>query len=495
MSTPTTIQDLRDLENRFLLTSKLVDRQTTLVTPIVDGEEYFRRIGTYISRCKGEGDVIYIVGWTFQNDLILPELTTPISTLLHQKGSIKVDVRMLLWASRWLTGTDMADSIPERLFNFGAETVAKPYTEMVAGNIALAHELRELGPPDFPLKGRVLLDWSGTRSHHAKYTLVKAGNELHAVIGIDYNERRVDVPGHPGTKQWHDVGIDLEGGAVMRVWEDFLTRWKECTTLPVAHFRTSAGPKVYNTPTPFPDTPIPVPEHPPDVSYSVQILRSQGPTKRFKYFMDPWLSVPWQHYPPGGVQEVWDCFKKAIAAAKHYIYVEDQALNDRLNKHDTVFPHVAQALNNNDVKVIFVTRGPATLSPDIEQMLDTVENSKHKNFVVYRVDKLMVHSKVVLIDDRFLAAGSANFFDSSMRGADSELTVAAVDTGSLVTDIRVKLWKDHVRISPDSPDLPGLEVQMRDWEQWLTFWRKTWGTGVPIDRGPVLKLVGPPDPE
>ncbi|HEX5873922.1 MAG TPA: phospholipase D-like domain-containing protein [Pyrinomonadaceae bacterium] len=491
---------IKELEDRYLLVGPIIDRHTTMATPILDGHEYYRRIGAHITNCNGPGDVIYIVGWTFENSMHLPDVVDSLSEILHEKAASGVDVRVLLWASRWLTGTDMAESVPEILFNFGAETAAGVYVEVVQRNIRLAEELRQLGAPDFPLKGRVLLDWSGTRSHHAKYTILKAGNSIRAFIGIDYQTGYMDTPRHVGL-QWHDVGFELQGGAVMSVWADFITRWKECTSLPLARFRRAGVSKFYNTPTHFPDTPIPTPEQVPTTSYSIQILRSQGPTKYFKHFMAPSQSVRWEHYPQGGVQEVLACFVKAIAAARRYIYVEDQALNDTFNKHVLLFPHIAQALNRN-VKVIFVTSTQpdvifdlpfgSPLSSDIKNMLETVEPSKRQNFVLYRVDRLTVHSKVVLIDDEFFTIGSANFFDASMSGADSELTVAVVDTGPLAVDWRVSLWKDHLRIPPDAPNLPEIEAEIRNLYKSLAIWRPGWGTGVSFPHpGPVLKLVGP----
>jgi phosphatidylserine/phosphatidylglycerophosphate/cardiolipin synthase-like enzyme len=127
-------------------------------------------------------------------------------------------------------------------------------------------------------------------------------------------------------------------------------------------------------------------------------------------------------------------------------------------------------------------------------MLDAVVPSKRENFVLYRIDKLTVHSKIILIDDRFLTIGSANFFDASMTGVDSELTVAVVDTGSLMADLRLQLWKDHLRIGPGTPNLENIENEIRNLDISLSIWRKRWGTEgqeISFPLGPALKIVGP----
>lgn len=495
---------LSDLEAKYFITGPEIHRQNTVVTPIVDGDPFFARVGNFIKLCSGPGDVIFIVGWAFDHDWALAGTSGVLGNFLVQRASAGVDVRLLVWAARWLSGADIPDSVPERIFNFCAETAPGSYKDTVRLNILDIRNLRLLGAPQTPLKGAALLDWSGTRSHHAKYTVAKAGNELRAFVGPDYISDRLDTPTHPGSMQWHEAGIELQGSAVKSVWKDFLDRWAECSTLPTARLRTDAGIEPYNTPSPFTEVPPPEPPGLPPTSNSVQVLRSYGRWKQIKGFTNL-DGVRWTRHPPQGVQEIQACLQKAILAARKYIYVEDQALNDRLTSHATLFPQIAQACNNG-VKVIFVTSSapdvifgssdePPGLSLEIRvEILLPVDSSKEQNFVVYRVDKLTVHSKVVLIDDEFMMVGSANFFDASMVGYDSELAVAVVDTEPLVKNFRVELWKDHLHFGPDTPNLPAIEAELRDPDKSLSMWRPKWGTGVTTFEppGPVLKLVGPP---
>jgi phosphatidylserine/phosphatidylglycerophosphate/cardiolipin synthase-like enzyme len=156
------------------------------------------------------------------------------------------------------------------------------------------------------------------------------------------------------------------------------------------------------------------------------------------------------------------------------------------------------------VKVILVTSGvennagkePAnrTLNSEVRrQLLEPLGPVERRNLALYRVEHLTVHSKIVLIDDVFACIGSANFFSRSMSGVDHELSVATVDAGHDVRDLRVRLWAEHLRADLDSD---GVRDWLADLDNALGVWRPEWGDD---DTGPlaaastedVLNLVGP----
>lgn len=121
--------------------------------------------------------------------------------------------------------------------------------------------------------------------------------------------------------------------------------------------------------------------------------------------------------------------------------------------------------------------------------------------MVYQVEHLTAHSKVILVDDEFASVGSANMFSRSMIGVDQELNVALVTTGTQVRDLRVKLWAEHLR----SPMGQNFINVLHDQELALGIWRSEWlpqaadrqtwrKRGLPKGFEPieqVLKLVGP----
>jgi phosphatidylserine/phosphatidylglycerophosphate/cardiolipin synthase-like enzyme len=205
--------------------------------------------------------------------------------------------------------------------------------------------------------------------------------------------------------------------------------------------------------------------------------------------------IPWSTLPEGGLQEVFALFTKAIDAASAYVYIEDQGINnsDFFTAHLMLWPLVRGAMMRG-VKVICVTGGEGSTNLTLPQttwdnLLNQVSNSVRSNFVVYRVADIEVHSKVVLIDDEFVSIGSANFWDRSMDGADTELTAAIVDPGSLVKDLRVRLWADHMRVDPGNATV---KAELEDLNKSLGIFRPLWGTGVTFPHpDSQLRLIGP----
>ena len=114
-----------------------------------------------------------------------------------------------------------------------------------------------------------------------------------------------------------------------------------------------------------------------------------------------------------------------------------------------------------------------------------------------------MHAKLTLIDDAFANIGSANIFSRSMFGTDSEMSAAVATSTSLVRDLRVAVWGEHLR----APMKAALRASLEDLDLALGIWRPDWlPDGVapstwlvpgspegfePSER--VLFLVGPPE--
>ena len=123
--------------------------------------------------------------------------------------------------------------------------------------------------------------------------------------------------------------------------------------------------------------------------------------------------------------------------------------------------------------------------------MNRLSDTQRTNLAVWQLAGIFVHSKVILIDDEFASIGSANFMDRSMQltlaGDDSELSVAAVSTGTLVSDLRVELWAEHLRVTT-----PGALLEIRSLGRSLGFWRANWGTGFTFaSPRSSLKPIGP----
>jgi phosphatidylserine/phosphatidylglycerophosphate/cardiolipin synthase-like enzyme len=182
----------------------------------------------------------------------------------------------------------------------------------------------------------------------------------------------------------------------------------------------------------------------------------------------------------------------AIDAARHYVYVEDQTLNPSIvaglyNRHRVLYP-MFQAACARGVKVVFVTQGfspegievsdatPARSEEVWEWIVAELPPAQQGNFVMlYRRDT-KVHSELMLIDDEFVAIGSANLWDRSLNGDESEVHTAIVHPGgatSLVADLRVRLWREHF----GTPATPAADARLRDLQISMGYFRGTWGSG------------------
>ena len=402
-----------------------------------------------------------------------------------------------------------------------------------ARNLDAAEFLRNLkasGQSSPPLADRVLFDWSGanwTGSHHQKATVIRRGTELIAFVGgMDMVKSHWDKSGwsttnKPHTHQktdlrqpwnglypqlkgtpwgWHDIGVELRGEAAKDVWENFRHRWEEASTLPDVHWKKSPGdesetPKVFN-PGPIPATPVAsatIASVAVSSKQSVQVLRS-----RFKYKIPnrlgavgvPWKGIPGEPPTPGAFFEVFQVLKKAIGAAAKYIYIEDQFLDDspyleerQLTRSFSLFPHLLQQAASRSVKLIFLGSGRAdpddpvpplknqTMTDAIVNIINTLAPAQKDLVAVWRLDQATVHSKLMLIDDKFVAIGSANFQSRSMFGIDSELHTAIVAEDDLVKNLRMELWAEHWILDRTNTSI---ESGLQDLDKAFALWRDTW---------------------
>lgn len=135
---------------------------------------------------------------------------------------------------------------------------------------------------------------------------------------------------------------------------------------------------------------------------------------------------------------------------------------------------------------------PPTLTAAVQTgIVDHLSSSEQVNLAIWQLTGIVVHAKLMLIDDEFVEIGSANFMDRSMQstfqGDDSELTAAAVSSASLVSDLRAQLWAEHLRVTAASA-----LAEIRDVTRSLGFWRPEWGAGLSFPHPTsALVFVGP----
>ena len=452
--------------------------------PLVDGEVYFAELDEHLSRA-GAGDTVFVSGLEVDPDIDLRGRGTddpdhlPLGRQLAQLAARGVDVRILI-ASRVIPSSLPSSALPFR------------------GNAVNAERMRTMrvdGAESPPLAGRVLLDFSGALlgSNHQKTVVAHVGGRLTSFVsGIDLASDRWDISPHNRLRLegerwgWHDMAVRLRGPAARRVWDTFVQRWKETLTLPNQHWLPSPGRRRRLNP---PDA-LPAPhaaphaEPVPSPGTAVRVLRS---THRMKIDSRlPFRRRYWDHIPHSGLQEIYTTLVTAIGAARRYVYIEDQYLEESIGGDEAfeLYPFLRAAAARG-VKVVLVgsgTRDPEdvdvgslelnrVLNDDLQsKLVDPLSPELRANLAVYRIENCTVHAKLTLVDDVFANIGSANMFSRSMVGTDSEMSAAIATTTSVVRDLRVTVWRDHLRAA----DTPGLQSALEDLDVALGIWRPQW---------------------
>lgn len=541
---------LSELQSRFFVpdvgTGGAFDADSNVET-IIDGVAYFRAMANSIELTKTAEDFVYITTWEIDLDWDLQGNVPPIKTLgnlLVEKAALGVDVRIIL--NGHLVYIDIGE------VDFGP--IAFPLMPLFVHNYKAAQRLRKIRPagsPNAPMAGRVLFDWSGANlsgSQHQKSMIIRSEGAMVAYVGgMNLTAKFRDASPHverpypKGDKAmwgWHDIGCCVRGEAVRGVWENFTARWTEAATLPNAT-RVDVVPYfagqwrhriVYHDVNPK-QTQLPASEVFDDptasivTTQSVRVLRSRFTFKRpdprtLGISGEPWSLPPTDQ----ALTEIFTVYRRAIASAQRYIYIEDQFLDDeihpeRLPDNYSLYGALGDALAANPtLKVILVGSGRADpddfmlpwnmgyknrkLTSEIKNdVLGRVPTAQKLNLAVWRLENATVHSKILMIDDQFLAIGSANFQARSMYGVDSELQVAMVTTDDTILDFRTSLWSEHLRIL-DDPLLQQARDTVRDLDRGLGIWRQGWypadpdlwfanGNPAGVTGHGALALVGP----
>lgn len=280
-------------------------------------------------------------------------------------------------------------------------------------------------------------------SHHQKIVIVD--DALAFSGGLDLTIRRWDTPDHrcanshrvdPAGESYapfHDVQMMVDGEAARALTDLVRDRWRQATGQTLKPVERRGDPWPERTPVQFRDV-------------AVGISRTRP---RYEYLSE--------------VREVEALFHDMIAAARRAIYIETQFLTVR-----SVADSLIAALRANPkLEVLIVS--PRTLHTWLEQHTMLTGRYKFMQRLVRaglegRVGLMhphirhgeqsadvMVHSKVMIVDDRFLRVGSANLCNRSM-GTDTEcdLTIeAARDEDRLaVARVRNRFLAEHTGRDP-----------------------------------------------
>jgi phosphatidylserine/phosphatidylglycerophosphate/cardiolipin synthase-like enzyme len=255
--------------------------------------------------------------------------------------------------------------------------------------------------------------------HHEK--LVVIDDQIAFVGGIDLTDLggdRYDTPEHParGRMGWHDVASRLRGPAVGDVGRHVAARWQAVTgerLEPQPADVASAG------------------------EVELQIVRT----------------VPENLYDfaPRGEFRIVESYLRALRSAQHLVYLENQflwspeivnALADKLRKPPTGGFRIVIMLPGKPNTGEDDTRGQLALLAEADggqkRFLATTIRARAGN----TSDRVYVHAKVGIVDDRWLTLGSANLNAHSFYN-DTEVNLVTCDA-ALARDTRLRLWAAHL---------------------------------------------------
>ena len=391
---------------------------------LVDGEEYFRAVREAVREAQRS---IFILGWD-------------------------IDSRQRL------VPDGANDGWPEQLGDFLNALVSKRRglrAYVLSWDFAMLYLLEREWMPLYKL------DWRTHRrlsfrldanhptggSHHQKFVVVD--DSVAFVSGFDLSRSRWDTSEHRGEEPrrrnpfgltygpFHDVGAVVEGDCARAIGELARERWLRAT-----------GKKARVADEAPVDGRWPASIEPVLRNVSIGIARTE-----------PAFSER------AGVGEVRQLHLDAIAAAKRDIFAENQYFTSK-----TIAAAFSERLDEPDGPDIAIV-SPGTQSGWLEvNTMGVLRARIHRDlkaadrFGHYRLlcpqlpwltdgkSCLNVHSKVMIVDDRFAMVGSANLSDRSM-GLDTELNIAIEANGddtirTAIADFRYRLLGEHLDADP-----------------------------------------------
>ena len=252
------------------------------------------------------------------------------------------------------------------------------------------------------------------------------------------DKRRIDPDGKP-YPPFHDVQMVVDGDTAKALGELARERWQRATRETISTKQSHTD----NDPWPA----------------SVQTLIENVPVAIARTVAE--------YDDAKNVREVESLYLDSIAVAEHFIYIENQyltahcirdALAERLQQSDgpevvVVMPektggwleqHTMDVLRSRLVKQLNKTCQDDRLRLYYPQLSPSSDTS------------LMVHAKVMIIDDRLLRVASSNLSNRSM-GLDCEcdLLIEAesnTDNQRAIKQIRERLLAEHLDVSPETLD-------------------------------------------
>jgi phosphatidylserine/phosphatidylglycerophosphate/cardiolipin synthase-like enzyme len=362
---------------------------------LIDGAELFPAVVDAIGSAKR---YVHVAGWHVTPSFALTRDDPPVVVReLLAETAERIPVRVLLWA-----GSPLPVIKPTRHIS------REDHDELVRGTrIRAALDSRE----------------RPAHCHHEKLVIVD--DEVAFAGGIDMTSLsgdRLDSSSHParGRLGWHDAATRVRGPAVADVANHFASRWTEISGEPMEAL----------------PPPAEVGDH------EVQVVRTL-PERIYRF-------------APRGDFRILETYLRALRSAQTLVYLENQFL-----WAPEVVSILIDKLRNppsDDFRVVVLLPSKANNGQDDTrgQLAVLVEADGGANrFLATTItalmgtttDRIYVHAKIGIVDDRWLTVGSANLNAHSFFN-DSEVNVVTCDT-DLARRTRLRLWAEHLERDVD----------------------------------------------
>lgn len=391
---------------------------------LIDAEDYFRRLDRMLRRAERS---IFIIGWDFNPDIRLlprdpdsPTLGQLLRQLVEKKP--KLQIHILVW---------------------GMGPVYSSKTLKMFGKMEWSNHPRLRLELDFdhPLRA----------SHHQK--LVAIDDRLAFVGGIDLTARRWDDRSHaavnplrrePGGGAYgpvHDTQAIVSGAPARLVGDIARRRWKRA----VHEAIEPTDPAQLSAETPWPD----------DLKPALTDCNTALA-----------LTEPWKWKGRRGHREAIRLTHDALKAAEHHLYIETQYLAS-FGVARTLARRLRKATGPEVVIVV---------TQETHGLLEEMMMGSNRNRLIRRLKRadrynrlrvfyaavprddgkgeeqeIVVHSKLIIADDRFVRVGSSNLNNRS-EGLDTECDLAAESADpagrAAIAAFRNDLIAEHLDAEP-----------------------------------------------
>lgn len=294
-------------------------------------------------------------------------------------------------------------------------------------------------------------------SHHQKIAIVDG--RIAFTGGVNLTSTYIDTHEHPkpvdkeGIGPWHDAYVRVEGPEIVRDFvSNFIGLWN-LGKISMEGFLKNQQAALSQKP-PWYVGAAPTELRETDIGIGTSAPSTAAPSvvaQIHRTWSEPSVNPP--YFTPIR-EDVLKGYETAIKLANHYIYIENQyfrdkrigqAIIDRWKVKKSlqvilVIPSRSEELIRN--KGDKVTLYGAALQYDILKAMTDTMGTNVGVFAMERKDKavIYVHSKLMLIDDRYARIGSANANPRSLS-MDSELDLAWYDKSS-ARALRLRLWKE-----------------------------------------------------